>query len=127
MLIGLGIVSKVKFLSLKHKTPSSFLVVFDTITENPKNLGACLFLAPQGKLSVLCWINIRFIFRIFPRSTLHSAIDLPLSDIVHSPPEAVRLDFRPSTARCAPQSSISFFQGYLSHACLFKAMFSVTY
>lgn len=49
MLTELGIVSKVKLLSLKHNTPSSFSVVFDTITENPRNLDACVFLAPTNK------------------------------------------------------------------------------
>lgn len=52
MLIELGIVSKVKFLSLKHNTPSFFSVVFDTITENPKNLDAWSFLASTNKLKI---------------------------------------------------------------------------
>lgn len=49
MLIESGIVSKVKLLSLKHNTPSSFSVVFDTITENPRNLDVCVFLVPTNK------------------------------------------------------------------------------
>lgn len=52
MLIELGIVSKVKLLSLKHNTPSVFSVVFDTITENPKNLDAWPFLASTNKVKI---------------------------------------------------------------------------
>ena len=36
MLIGLGIVALVYFVSLKHRTPSSFVVVFDTYREKPR-------------------------------------------------------------------------------------------
>ena len=42
-----GIVSNVKLLSLKHKTPSAFSVVLDTYTENPMNRGAKPFPGPE--------------------------------------------------------------------------------
>lgn len=47
-----GIVSNVKLLSLKHKTPSALSVVLDTYTENPMNRGAKPFPGPEKKTTI---------------------------------------------------------------------------
>lgn len=47
MFIGLGIVSLVNMVSLKHSIPSSLVVVLETYTENPKNLVVYPFLASE--------------------------------------------------------------------------------
>lgn len=46
-----GIVSLVKFSSLKHRLPCNLSVVLETYTENPKNLAVYpLFLSGSSKI-----------------------------------------------------------------------------
>ena len=62
-----GIVSNVKLLSLKHKTPSAFSVVLDTYTENPMNRGAKPFPGPEKKTTIENVEKIkRYAFHILP-------------------------------------------------------------
>ena len=75
---------------------------------------------PQGKLSVLYCIKMWWMLNTPPRSTLHSAVDLKIPDIVHWFP-ATPNSYSPSTALCAPHRGS---EGYFCHAILFRARFS---
>lgn len=61
--------------------------------------------------------------RTVPRSTRHSAVGLPYADAVHSPPNIVRSNLFPSTARSAEY--FMSVKGWSCHVDFPKARFSV--
>lgn len=69
---------------------------------------------------------MRRMLTTLPRSTLHSAVCLPSSEIVHWPPPAVRSVYLPSTAFAVLKFSLSG-QGLFSHVGLRSARFSKLY
>lgn len=77
----------------------------------------------HATFSVLYCVKMWCILRTLPRSTRHSAVDCPTSDITHCPPLVERSEYRPSTASSAPQ--IRILKGFSCHAGLLNAMFSV--
>lgn len=79
---------------------------------------------PQITLFVAYWIKIWCIENTPSRSTLHSAVENPLPDVVHCPPCKDKSNLCPSTARSAPYVG-RIFSGFCCHAGLFKAIFSV--